>query len=381
MKVRVSVSAVAAVALGWAVGAAGASAAMAWECVPAQAGQPVTSGGTGGAPSCASGTAVLAPTYVASGAGGKLTVEYSGVNVQIVSGAGSTSAAVNGRGNLVIGYDESPGTQTGSHNLVLGTSQAYTSYGSIIAGSSDNDTARYSTVLGFDNDAGGAYSEVTGGEKNTAGGEFSSIQGGLDNRATADQSSVGGGCFNLAGDGTLGTTPSACETSGTLMEIAGGEANQAFSRYSTITGGAHNVTTGAGASVSGGTGNKASGTQASVSGGTLNLASREQSSVSGGNANTASGLWSSITGGQDNRATYTDSVVVNGFANVSKGFGSTVAGGQQNVAGSDMSFIGAGCDNLTGSGTADQDNCQAAGGEALLGGFKVKLTGDNKTSP
>src|SRR4051794_30521077 len=98
-----------------------AAAPPGWECVPTTAGQNVTSGGTGSAPSCAAGsTAVLAPTYVSSGIGGKPTVRFSAVNVQIVSGSGSTAGVVNGQGNLVLGYDEVPGSQTGSHNLVLG---------------------------------------------------------------------------------------------------------------------------------------------------------------------------------------------------------------------------------------------------------------------
>ena len=63
-------------------------------------------------------------TLVSSGVAGKPTIQFSGVNVQIVSGAGKTNAAVNGAGNLVIGYDESGGTQTGSHNLVLGHAQS-----------------------------------------------------------------------------------------------------------------------------------------------------------------------------------------------------------------------------------------------------------------
>src|SRR5438105_7935709 len=83
-----------------------------WECVPTTAGQPVVSGGTGSAPSCGAGTTtVLAPTFVASGVGGKPTVQFSGVNVQVVDGSGSTST-INGTGNLVLGYNGSPGTQT-----------------------------------------------------------------------------------------------------------------------------------------------------------------------------------------------------------------------------------------------------------------------------
>ena len=65
---------------------------------------------------------MLAPTYVASGVnsvGNKPTVQFSAVNVHILNGQGTT-ASLNGEGNLVIGYDESPGSQSGSHNLLLG---------------------------------------------------------------------------------------------------------------------------------------------------------------------------------------------------------------------------------------------------------------------
>ena len=41
-------------------------------------------------------------TFSASGVGGKPTIQFSGANVQIVSGAGETKA-LNGAGNLVIG--------------------------------------------------------------------------------------------------------------------------------------------------------------------------------------------------------------------------------------------------------------------------------------
>src|SRR5437764_12535738 len=87
----------------FAVFAAGALAAVTpgWECVPTTAGQAVVSGGTGSAPSCGAGTtAVLAPTYLGSGVGGKPTVQFVAVNVQIVSGSGSTSGTVNGEGNV-----------------------------------------------------------------------------------------------------------------------------------------------------------------------------------------------------------------------------------------------------------------------------------------
>src|SRR5690242_7044653 len=80
---------------GLVAGAASAALTPGWECIPVTAGQAVVSGGTGSAPACAAGaTAVLAPTYVSSGVGGKPTVVFQAVNVQVVSGAGKTDAAV-----------------------------------------------------------------------------------------------------------------------------------------------------------------------------------------------------------------------------------------------------------------------------------------------
>src|SRR5438552_6904030 len=109
--------------------ASGALAAVTpgWECVPTTAGQAVVSGGAGSAPSCGAGTtAVLAPTYVPSGVGGKPTVRFAAVNVQLINDVGRT-ASVNGTGNLVIGYDENPGAlaQTGSHDLILGRNHSF----------------------------------------------------------------------------------------------------------------------------------------------------------------------------------------------------------------------------------------------------------------
>ena len=55
---------------------------------------------------------------------GQDTIRFSGVNVQIVDGSGNTSGAVNGRGNLIVGYNELRGSgdvRTGSHNIVVGS--------------------------------------------------------------------------------------------------------------------------------------------------------------------------------------------------------------------------------------------------------------------
>jgi trimeric autotransporter adhesin len=157
---------------------------------------------------------------------GQPTVRFSGVNVQIVNGQGSTTTS-NGRGNLLLGYNEqrSPAvSRTGSHYLVIGREHQWTTHSGIVSG--------------FRNTATGQYSSVTGGDSNVAFGNHSSVSGGTNNTASGAASSVSGGSGNTAS----GTT----------------------------------------SSVSGGSGNTASGGQASVSGGFLNSASGPASSILGG---------------------------------------------------------------------------------------------------
>ena len=233
-----------------------------WECVPTTAGQAVVSGGTGAAPSCGAGTtAVLAPTFVSSGVGGKPTVQFSGVNLQIINGSG-VETTINGEGNLVLGYDEKPGTQTGSHDLLLGgTGNSYTSYGGIVGGA-------------YNNKISSGYASVLGGAENTASGYTSTILGGRSNKTSANLTTVSGGCSNLAGTGAL-TVNSACT-------------NTALKGYF--------------ASILGGTGNQAEGENASVSGGELNTASGFASSIVAGEFNVAEDPFSMIGGGCDDVA-------------------------------------------------------------------------------
>jgi hypothetical protein len=174
------------------IGGGGAQAATTvtpgWECIPVTAGQPVISGGTGAAPSCAGGsTAVLAPTYVSSGVGGKPTVVFQSVNVQIISGSGLTAGVVNGEGNLVIGYGENSGNRprTGSHNLIVGSENGWTSFGGIVGGQSNQLTGKYATVFGANNVASGAWAFLAG-QHNRASGTSSSVLGGNANSATAN---------------------------------------------------------------------------------------------------------------------------------------------------------------------------------------------------
>ena len=158
-------------------------------------------------------------------------VVFSGANVQIESGAGSQSAPVNGVGNLIVGYNEGAGTQTGSNNLILGNDQSFTSYGSILAGEANTDSVAGGVAFGFDNKVNGpAYaSSVLGGEFNTASGYLSVVGGGEENKASGAEAVVSGGAFNTA--------------SGTGALVGAGLGNTAEGEFTAILGGSENTTT------------------------------------------------------------------------------------------------------------------------------------------
>jgi hypothetical protein len=145
-------------------------------------------------------------SYKPSGLDGQPTLEISGANVQIDNGTGNTFSTMNGLGNLFIGYDDGPGSQTGSHNLVLGFNQSFTSYGSVIggflntvtspsagvfgvsntvgsrgslvAGGSNTLTGDGDVVFGSSNSTDGVVTSVLGGQNNTVHGAFTSLLGG-----------------------------------------------------------------------------------------------------------------------------------------------------------------------------------------------------------
>jgi hypothetical protein len=168
--------------------------------------------------------------YEEAGVGGKPTVQFSAVNVQVVSGSGSTSGAVNGEGNLVIGYDENTGkhAQTGSHNLILGIEQTFTSFGGLLGGEQNTVSAPYASVAGGSGNTASAKStSVTGGAGNKASEEGASVTGGRDNTASGLEASVAGGGENSA--------------KGALDSITGGTENRTEGNGNAISGGALNV--------------------------------------------------------------------------------------------------------------------------------------------
>ncbi len=132
----------------------------------------------------------------------------SGINLRIRDGLGEThcsqpfsSYECNGKGNLIIGYDEdvSGDIRTGSHNLVIGAGHSYTSYSGIVNGRDSEISGPGAAVIGgLRNVANGRYATVTGGRQNVASGRFASVGGGGDNIASGDWSSISGGNANMA---------------------------------------------------------------------------------------------------------------------------------------------------------------------------------------
>jgi len=123
------------------------------------------------------------------GQGGTVkTLRFEGINVQVVNGQGETDTT-NGLGNLIVGYNElgnlNGDDRTGSHNLVTGIQNSFSSYGGLVAGRSNTVSGQWSSVSGgFNNTASDSYSSVSGGRQNTASGNYSSVSGGLSRSAS-----------------------------------------------------------------------------------------------------------------------------------------------------------------------------------------------------
>lgn len=269
---------------------------------------------------------------------------FSGCNVHVRAKNLATDAPTNGRGNLVLGYNEGrcvtkepfsghfPDDELtfpkacltdaecgdgavcdlsgrgGSHNLIVGQQHRFPSFGGILGGRMNETTGRASSAAaGARNLAAGPYSGISGGAHNVAGGQGASV--------------------------------------------AGGTLNEADGRFATTAGGSLNRATGHSAHTSGGLNNVAEGTQSVVVGGGWtgafnvgegddrvrqecpNIASGLRSVVVGGCGNDASGQMSSIVGGIGNETDGTMSVISGGAINYTglQAPASVVSGGRNRI--------------------------------------------------
>jgi hypothetical protein len=126
-----------------------------------------------------------------------------GKNVFIQDGSGQTDGGT-GLGNLTIGYNALRGfgqidERTGTHNLILGDLNNYSSFGGLVIGYFNTISNEYTSVSGgFNNTASGRNASVSGGSFNAAKNTGSSISGGSGSAAEGVSASVSGGFLNRA---------------------------------------------------------------------------------------------------------------------------------------------------------------------------------------
>ena len=113
----------------------------------------------------------------------------SGVNVHIRNGAGATDTT-NSLGNLIVGYNEPIAgfIRTGSHNIVGGMHNDWTSFGGLVVGRGNRITGRFATI--------------SGGQASQSSGEASSVSGGFNMLQSNDFGWAGGslGLVNYSGN-------------------------------------------------------------------------------------------------------------------------------------------------------------------------------------
>jgi hypothetical protein len=102
--------------------------------------------------------------------------------------ATNDNLALSGLGNLIVGYNETQSTPviydiggcdrtlTGSHNIVMGDGNMFTSYGGLVVGSNHCVTSPNTSILaGNTNEAHGANSAILGGTRMFTFGENETV--------------------------------------------------------------------------------------------------------------------------------------------------------------------------------------------------------------
>ncbi|MCG6118876.1 MAG: hypothetical protein MEQ07_11905 [Aquimonas sp.] len=182
-----------------------------------------------GALNTANGAIAALQTKTAAFTASGTDLFIDGVNLHVRSGSGSTEGAVNGRGNLIIGYNEpsasgSGSVRTGSHNLVMGRLNSYSSFGGIVSGNNNRINASYASVLSGDtNSANTTASVIVSGLSNTTSATRAVVVGGWRNNAAGLDSVVLGGDSNTTqvSDSTIAGGQSQTSSANARMRAQG----------------------------------------------------------------------------------------------------------------------------------------------------------------
>lgn len=296
----------------------------------------VIAGGTALTPEQEEILSHMSIVQLSDGQGGTAkTIRFDSVNVQIVNGLDATNGnpsnptstsnfvvQTNSLGNLIVGYNEELATgndRTGSHNIVMGQQNNYSSYGGSVGGRVNSIESGFCVVTsGTENRASEVGAVVTGGSENHASGDDSVVTAGQLNQASGDSSCVTAGRDNEAND--------------FCAWVGAGQQNLAANNYSAIIAGLNNVTNAFRGVIVCGADNVVDGTDTVVVGGRLNTASDLQSCVVGGFMNQATDNTAVVGGGRLNVASGSSAVVGGGSNNTASGFDSTVSGGSTRSA-------------------------------------------------
>jgi uncharacterized coiled-coil protein SlyX len=228
-------------------------------------------------------------------------VVFEGTNVHVRSGSGSTDdgGVLLGLGNLIVGYDEdatvfSPNatmsSKTGSHTLVVGSGNSYSSYGGIVSGHL--------------NELSGPLAGVLGGEANTVTSEGAASVGGYGNDNSGLRAAALGGSMNeVFGDNAIASGGRYNDVASANSAIFGGYGNDTTGPTSTVTGGISNVAEGTYSLIAGGRGNQTTGYSAVANGGRNNIAGGSYSITTGGELNETAAGYAVITGGNNSSVT------------------------------------------------------------------------------
>jgi len=148
---------------------------------------------------------------------------FEGGNVFITNGEDNISE-MNGKGNLIVGGKSADvEANPGSHNVIIGSDNKYSSFGGLVVGKENEISGSYASVAGGKgNIASGSHSSISGGWANKAKKSYSSVSGGAVNKANGLGSSISGGSFNYA--------------DGPYSSIGGGNKNKTPYEFSTVTG-------------------------------------------------------------------------------------------------------------------------------------------------
>jgi len=253
---------------------------------------------------------------------GFLTVRVTGLDVQIVNGAGDTLQA-NGLGNLIIGYAEVD--ESASHSIVMGTDPYVDGAASLVAGTSNTVNASHAmAIAGFGSTVEAQGAVITGGVNSliTSSADNAVVTGG-------DQADVEGDrAVHLGGRYTRVDGPDSVVTGG-----YGGWAR--LYTGAIVSGGQESTSEGPQSAVAGGYRVQAAGGGAFIGGGSTGWIGpgNDYAAIIGGLRARARGTTSVTIGGQDCVAEGWRSVAIGGYENLAFGQQCVATGGNNNVVG------------------------------------------------